>query len=292
MSTTLAWATDLHLDSVDAPDLERFCGDIVRANPDVILLGGDIADASDLHDWLRLLAERFERPIYFVLGNHDYYGGDIASVRTRVRELEPQWLRWLPDSGCVELNRDTALVGHGGWGDARLGDFSLSPVLTDYLAIKDLADQIDLDDVLSGFRHRASLKRKLGELGDEAAESLRGSLQQAVLGYAQVVVLTHVPPFRDACWHAGRISTEDWLPGFSCKATGDILIAEAARHPECRITVLCGHTHGGGEAQVLPNLHVHTGDADYGSVGFRWIEVGEPGVTVAVDPWHVGSDPR
>ena len=30
------------------------------------------------------------------------------------------------------------------------------------------------------------------------------------------------------------------------------------------MTVLCGHTHSAGEAQVLPNLRVLTGGAEYG----------------------------
>ena len=37
-----------------------------------------------------------------------------------------------------------------------------------------------------------------------------------------------------------------------------------AAAPDHQMTVLCGHTHGGGEAQVLPNLRVLTGDARYG----------------------------
>ena len=31
-----------------------------------------------------------------------------------------------------------------------------------------------------------------------------------------------------------------------------------------QMTVLCGHTDGAGEAQVLPNLRVLTGAAEYG----------------------------
>jgi 3',5'-cyclic-AMP phosphodiesterase len=34
--------------------------------------------------------------------------------------------------------------------------------------------------------------------------------------------------------------------------------------PGRRMTVLCGHTHSGGEAQVLPNLRVSTDGAIYG----------------------------
>ena len=37
-----------------------------------------------------------------------------------------------------------------------------------------------------------------------------------------------------------------------------------AAHPECEMTVLCGHTHSPGEAQILPNLRVLTGGAEYG----------------------------
>ncbi len=35
-------------------------------------------------------------------------------------------------------------------------------------------------------------------------------------------------------------------------------------HPDREMTVLCGHTHGEGEAQILPNLKVLTGGAEYG----------------------------
>jgi hypothetical protein len=36
-------------------------------------------------------------------------------------------------------------------------------------------------------------------------------------------------------------------------------------HPDRRMTVLCGHTHSPGEAQILPNLQVLTGGAVYGA---------------------------
>jgi hypothetical protein len=36
-----------------------------------------------------------------------------------------------------------------------------------------------------------------------------------------------------------------------------------AANPQSRLLVLCGHTHGTGELQVLDNLHVLTGGAEY-----------------------------
>ena len=45
---------------------------------------------------------------------------------------------------------------------------------------------------------------------------------------------------------------------------GDVLEDVMRRHPDVEMTVFCGHTHGAGECQVLPNLRVVTGGAEYG----------------------------
>ena len=73
----------------------------------------------------------------------------------------------------------------------------------------------------------------------------------------------HVPPFREGCWFDGRLSSDEWLPHISCKAAGDVLIEMMAGHTDRHMTVYCGHTHGEGEAQILPNLRVITGGAEY-----------------------------
>ena len=63
---------------------------------------------------------------------------------------------------------------------------------------------------------------------------------------------------------AGAISDDDWLPWFTCKAVGDVLLETAAAHPDKHFTILCGHTHGSGHVHIRPNLEVHTGGAEYG----------------------------
>ena len=47
------------------------------------------------------------------------------------------------------------------------------------------------------------------------------------------------------------------------RTVSDVLVDTMQRHPECDLTVLCGHTHSPGEATVLPNLVVKTGGAVY-----------------------------
>ncbi len=46
---------------------------------------------------------------------------------------------------------------------------------------------------------------------------------------------------------------------------GEVLAAAMKNAPEKQMTVLCGHTHSSGECQVLTNLLVKTGGAQYGA---------------------------
>lgn len=254
--TTVAWATDIHLDWVDAAEREAFFNAVRATSAEAIALSGDIAEGINTALYLDEMARQFQRPIYFVLGNHDFYGSSVARARQRITSLTAQreFLHYLPAAGVVELTPTTALIGHDGWGDARLGDFENSKVfLTDFVAIEDLAEA-------NG--DRQALRRRLNELGEEAARSIAAHLAQALERYPRVVLVTHVPPFREAAWYDGRFSSDDWLPFFSCQAVGDVLRQAMLGRPDRQLLVLCGHTHGRGESQILDNLRVLTGGAD------------------------------
>jgi hypothetical protein len=124
--------------------------------------------------------------------------------------------------------------------------------LNDYVLIKDL----------SGL-NKPKLLERLNALGDEAAGFLEGQARVALKKYGEVMVLVHVPPFREACRYEGQISNEEYLPHFACQAVGERLAAVMREHPDKRMTVLCGHTHGAWEARILDNLAVLTGGAEY-----------------------------
>jgi predicted phosphohydrolase len=247
----LAWLTDIHLDFLDPAGRASLAASVVSEGPDAVVLTGDISIAPNVLERIEELEGAIGAPVWFVLGNHDYYKGSIADVRARAARTP----RWLHANGVVKLDATTALVGVDGWGDARLGDFANTRVmLNDFFLIDELSR-------LS----RGALRTRLGEYGDESAARLRPLLAEAVTWAQHVIVATHVPPFREACWHQGQLSNDDWLPFFTCKATGDVLRARFAAHPAIRATVLCGHTHSSGQTDVLPNLRVLTGAAEYGA---------------------------
>ncbi|MGP0065579.1 MAG: metallophosphoesterase family protein [Isosphaeraceae bacterium] len=262
----LAWLTDLHLNFVEPDCVDGLCRRIRDEGADAVLISGDIAEAPGIEPYLEYLDRQIDRPIFFVLGNHDFYRGGIEQVRSRVAALcarSPR-LRWLNGAGVVGLTAESGLIGHDGWADGRLGDYAGSDVfLNDYLLIEELAH----------INPAARLER-LHALGDAAAEHFRRVLPEALARFRNVIAVTHVPPFREACWHRGRISGDDWLPHFACKAVGDAMVDVMSAHPDRELLVLCGHTHSAGEARILPNLRVRTGGAEYGRPEIAgWIDL-------------------
>ena len=252
----LAWATDVHFEFASVDQIVTFCETVIAATPDGLLITGDIGQAQSVERYLRALDKALPIPIYFVLGNHDYYNGGIADVRAAITALVAgsQHLHWMSGEGVVQVGDETGLVGHDGWADGRCGDYAMSRVmLNDYRLIREL----------SGLSPPARLA-VLNALGDEAAAHFRRVLPEALARFPNVVALTHVPPFPETSWYQGRISDPSWLPHFCSHAVGEALLEAADAHPDRQLLVLCGHTHGGAGVQVRPNLRVVVGAAEYG----------------------------
>lgn len=270
--TRVAWLTDVHLNFLDAARRAAFYQSLRRQEADALLVTGDIAESTSLGPLLEEMAAAVDRPIYFVLGNHDFYRGSIPQVRDRavcLLDLSPH-LVYLPAAGVVPLAEHTSLVGHDGWADARMGDFDRSEVvLNDYVLIDELRrwrDPFNLD--------RPALRRELERLADEAAAYLSQILPEALARSRLVIIATHVPPFAEACRHADRFVDDQWLPHFSSHAVGQVLRSTAAAHPDRQLLVLCGHTHTHAEVQIQENLQVLTGSARYSNPAvqriFEW----------------------
>ncbi len=254
----IAWLTDLHLNFVtDKKQVQSFLAEVAASEPDAVLIGGDIAPAKSLIKYLAFIDQVLQRPVYFVLGNYDYYYGSVKKVRAAVSQLCQQRtnLTYLSQSQeVVSLGRRTGLIGHDGWADARAGDYDKSTqMINDYMAIADL---VNLD--------AAERKKKLQALGDGAADHIRDVLPGALRRFEHVMLLTHVPPFPECCFHKGKLLDEKWLPHYCCKSAGDAILEVSSRRPKSRITVLAGHLHSEGQYNPQPNVSVLVGGAEYG----------------------------
>ena len=80
----IGWVTDPHLNFVKLQDRAKFYHQIVEQKLDALLLGGDIGEADSVSFFLTEMDAALSLPIYFVLGNHDFYRGSIRRVRSVV----------------------------------------------------------------------------------------------------------------------------------------------------------------------------------------------------------------
>jgi predicted MPP superfamily phosphohydrolase len=261
----LAWLSDIHLNFVRDVESKKFDAeyfefiDSVRAaKPDAVLISGDISEAPELCEYLELLQDAFgEVPVYFVLGNHDFYRGSIVGQRRLVADFcaNREGLTYLSvQQAPISLTDGTSLIGHDSWADGRMGMYEWSDVtIADYEYIEELTGLSKLER-----------GQKLNSLGDEAAAHVRRLLPQALELSDQVLFVTHVPPFLDACLYRGQRSSPEWAPHFGCKCVGETIVEIMRDRVRRQLTVLCGHTHEPAEIHPLPNVTVLAAQATYG----------------------------
>ena len=67
--------SDLHLSRGELP--------LPDTDADIVILAGDLARPSEAVAWAR----RFDRPVFYVPGNHEFYGGELAATVAELRSL-------------------------------------------------------------------------------------------------------------------------------------------------------------------------------------------------------------
>lgn len=252
----IAWLTDIHLNFVQGPDCVEFLNNVAASGCDAVVISGDIGESDTLASYLGMIVQHIACPVYFVLGNHDFYLGSFLETHQTVRDAcrEHPNLHWLSDGLLVPLTDETALVGHDGWADGRNGDYVNSDVLlNDFFLIKELRG-----------RNKSELYEILTLLGDDAANYFAEIVPRALATHDHLLLVTHVPPFREASMYEGHVADDNYLPHFSNRVIGETLTAIMQEHPDKRLTILCGHTHHPAQIQVAPNIVVRAGAAEYG----------------------------
>lgn len=249
----IGWITDPHLSFI--PDQKALGSSLREDFPNVTewLITGDIGESYSVIACLSKLQQGLERPVYFVVGNHDYYNSSFDDVDEEL-SAPRAGLYWIRKAGPIDFG-NCCLVGNSGWYDAKYGNSRSRIVLNDFLLINDLSlpYQYNKDLFLQTIVERAKLLAY--ELGEQ--------LKQAVEAYDKIIIATHVPPYMETCWHEGKISDRDWLPWFTSKATGDIIDRFVENYPNKKFMTLCGHVHSKGIYYHRDNSIVYTGAAEY-----------------------------
>jgi predicted phosphohydrolase len=258
----LIWCSDIHLNFIGGGkrlpegELMDFYNSLKQAEGEAVLITGDIAEGHNVVDTLQEMSEAVGKSIYFVLGNHDFYGSSVEDVHNSVKNLGKN-IKWIPKDAGTPLSDSTILLGVDGWGDCRNGDYENCKItMSDWLYIKELN---------RGYRQgMAELKKEIQFLADRDAKKLDKRVRAAIKkGFTNIILATHVPPFANACYNAGRKSTPDGLCFWSSQILGTSILPLVKASPEVSFTWLCGHTHSGVTLHVTPNLTVKVAQADY-----------------------------
>lgn len=247
------WATDIHLECADQKHRKEFFDKACQA--DVLFVTGDIGNGNK--QWLEMLSDNLpSTQIYFILGNHDYYRKSFKEMDAIVRNVckKKANLHWLSDTYYSVVN-NVPIVGHEGWYDCQYGKTG-RVIMNDFTAIKDvrIGYMSGVEQLMIDVFHKKA---------KQSADHFERSLNMAFNKFDRAILLTHVPPFDKAAWHLGSPSDENWLPFMASKTSGDSLMKVMKNNLDKKLLVLCGHTHSSGVAQILPNLEVWTGEAEY-----------------------------
>ena len=256
----IIWASDIHLNFIPLVSRKKFYTELNTAEGDLVLFTGDIAEGDVLEKYLLEFKEYISKPVYFVLGNHDFYGSSVKEVHKKVKQYN-----WLGKKSFI--SNGVALVGVDGWADGRLGNYENCPlVMNDWIYIEELRKGYEKEDRI-GFARRETgkhLLKAMQKLSDKDAELLKRRVVTAInRGVHKVVIATHVPPFESCCFNEGRVSY-DGLPFYSSKILGDTILPIVESNVDVDFIWLCGHTHSGCTVHIRSNLTVKVADARYG----------------------------
>lgn len=268
----LIWLTDVHLDHLENKDpkfvfdrIYSFCKEVKSKNPDGIAITGDITNATRVKEHFQIMINEWKNiPVYFVLGNHDYYGGNFKLVDSKIKEICDENLNfhYMNNETVLELTPTVGIVGHSGWYDGLYANWWKQGVviMNDYFYISDFFPPNPLN---SREKHIFETMQKKAQ---ECHDHILNVFPKALEKYNKVFFLTHVPPFEESCRYNDKKSDWRWMPNFSSELCGRALLNVAKRQEfrDKEIVVLCGHTHGKAEYYPTKNMVCYTGYSDYG----------------------------
>lgn len=256
-SRTYSWATDLHLDLAESQVILDWVESAKEEKSEALFICGDITEDGTTLERIVALQDEIARPLFFILGNHDFYGGSIREIRESISRgvcTHPQITYLTAEKEPISLGEGVVLIGDDGLADGRAGDFLSSSVkLRDYEEIAELSS-LDKKQRLA----------RLTEFGMAARERLRGKLHAACRQARHVILLLHAPPFVEASLYDNQSADANWAPHFTSHLIGELILEVLPHYPQTSLLVLAGHTHHSARFSPLSNVEVIVGGATYG----------------------------
>lgn len=246
------WITDPHFNFSSPEQNKKFLEHVKGYNPAGIFLTGDISTGRELSSHLKLILGILDCPIYFVLGNHDYYRSSFAHIDYEMSYLSKRHgnLHYLNNEDPISLSEKVAVIGHNGWYDAGWR----TPVFpfvfwADWYFIHDFRFHDSNADRMSLMKYKAEV----------ATENLKIKLEKSLKTHHTTYLLTHFPPWPEKIDKWGGLVETFWKPYNSCKVAADMISSVMKKHPDQKLIILAGHTHRQRYENISHNIELRVG---------------------------------
>lgn len=260
--------SDLHLElqKIDMPSKKP-------EGVDIIVCAGDLCRATRIADTAREIIERYDVPMIFVPGNHEFYRGNdpyrsIEGDRILLQLVERESENWrhaffVLDDDFVDFD-GVRFVGGTLWTDLLLGALEDDLPWRLNSAVSQIAD-------FSQIRKKDGSKLTPSDTIDMHRETAAYIRRQLAVPFSgQTVVVTHHLPHPEATPEIYRGANANFLFACSERVFGDLFESDAAP-----VLWVCGHTHHPSEV-VVGRTRIVCNPMGYRSIpnerenGFRW----------------------
>lgn len=270
------WLSDIHLDHLGAIGFDHGLNILkhkvldLLPNPEFIVVSGDNSTALNVCDHMERFADSFYGiPIYFVLGNHDFYGSSIEEVRRSIVSLTKNVpnLFYLTESDPIALTENTIIAGHDGWYDGGYSDWFQSRLI--------MNDYYEIEDFIKIANSKHAVFDLINKLSKQGAKKLVDTCTKAFPDpnshSKSLLFVTHVPPFPELSLAPTRQrSDSNWLPVMASKHMGDALKQVSNHYQGIDFQCLSGHTHTSTTERYGYNLTCSVAHARYGA---PWVSI-------------------
>ncbi|PIS00393.1 MAG: hypothetical protein COT84_07750 [Chlamydiae bacterium CG10_big_fil_rev_8_21_14_0_10_35_9] len=259
----MLWLTDLHIDFKEKEAIDVFLKKVSKVKSDGICITGDIGEKGESINFIKKLSEITKLPIYFILGNHDFYGFKIEEFQAKVHLafIDNARIFYLNSHHYVPLSNNAAIVGIDNWYDLSQGDFFASPVIPkDFKEIQTFStlNKNDLFSFIQDYSHKI-------------IDQLNQKLVNAFASFSNVILLAHFPPFKEVCLYNNTVADDNWAPFFVQGLLGDFLKTFMSENPDKCLTVLSGHTHHIASYKPTHNLTIKVGSCPNNEINWDTI---------------------
>lgn len=123
MLKRIAYISDLHyeFDSKLAwKELDEICKQVLWYDAQWLVIAGDFANQAEAYPYLVYMAGQLKSQkvkIFFVCGNHEFYGGHISDIHKFTKQDCPSNLIFLNRSSYYDTESDILIGGSTGWID-------------------------------------------------------------------------------------------------------------------------------------------------------------------------------